>query len=402
MHQSGWLCGGLLLLVAVVGCGGRTQAVVAPGPPEVIVSKPVAREIVDYEDFTGHTEAVADVAVRARVTGYLDKVLFKEGEEVKQGDPLFNIDPRTYQAELLRAEADVLQSQARMRRLQSSYKRAEGLLPAKAISQDDFEVIQGEREASEAAVKLAQATRDLARLNIGFTQVTAPISGRIGHQLIDPGNMVKADDTVLTTIVSQHPIYAYFYVDERTVLKIRRLIRAGVMKSSLEAKMPVLLGLQDEQGFPHEGTVNFVDNRNDAMTGTLRLRGVFPNPERIILPGLFARIRLPIGKSHSALLISEQALGSDQGQKFVYVVNDKNEVVYRQVKVAALQDGGFRAIEDGLAAGERVVVAGLQRIRPGVKVRPKMAAEMAAVSSKGTTVNSQGASAPGRDSQTIR
>jgi RND family efflux transporter MFP subunit len=372
MDRVGWLCGGLAL-AAVVGCG-RVPAATAPAlPPEVvIVSKPVVKEVVDYEDFTGQTEAVADVSVRARVTGYLDKVLFKEGVEVKQGDPLFAIDSRTYEAQLRQAEADVLQSQAKLRRLESSFKRASALLPAKAISDDDYETILGDRDSAIAAVKLSEAARDLARLNVGFCQVTAPISGRTGRQMIDPGNMVQADQTVLTTIVSLDPIYAYFDIDERTVLRVRRLIRAGTIKSPREAVTPVFLGLADEEGYPHRGVINFAENRMDIGTGTLRIRAVFPNPKRMLSTGLFVRIRFPIGKPHLALLISEQAMGADQGQRYVYVVNDKNEVEYRRLKVGALQDG-LRVVESGLVAGDRVVVSGLQRIRPGAKVEPKMA-----------------------------
>jgi len=332
---------------------------------------PVVRQITDYEDFTGRLEAKAAVEVRARVTGYLDRVLFKEGTEVKQGDPLFEIDPRSYQAELKQAEANLAQSQARLRRCERDLKRATDLLPQNAISQDDFDQAVGDRDEAQAAVRLAEASRDLAQLNLTFTRVTAPITGRISRQLIDPGNMVKADETALTTIVSMDPIYAYFDQDERTLLRVRRLVRAGVLKTLQEASVSVLLGLVDEEGFPHEGRIDFADNRVDAMTGTLRLRGVFANPQRMLSPGMFVRIRLPIGTPHAAVLVSEQALGTDQGQNFVYVVNRKNEVVHRRVNVGPL-DSGMRVIEKGLAKDERVIVTGLQRVRPGVKVTPRM------------------------------
>jgi len=373
MARAGVLWTAFLFCLAVPGCGRPQAATPTTKTEEVVVCVPVVEEITDFEDFTGRTEAVASVEVRARVTGYLDKILFKEGTEVKQGDPLFEIDPRTYQADLRRAEATLLQAEARLKRLRLDHKRAAPLLPSQAISQEDFDRIVGDRDEAEAAVKLAEAARDLARLHVGFTRVTAPISGRISRQLIDAGNMVKADETPLTTIVTVDPIYAYFDEDERTMLRIRRMIRAGTMKSAQEAVAPVLLGLVDEEGHPHEGTLNFVDNRVDVMTGTLRLRGIFPNPNRLLSPGLFARIRVPIGSPHSAILVSEQALGSDQGQKFLYVVNDKDEVEYRRVKVGPFQDG-LRVIEEGLGQKDRVIISGLQRVRPGEAVKPTLAA----------------------------
>jgi RND family efflux transporter MFP subunit len=361
---------GALTCAAISGCGRRQPALAPTRTPEVVVSQPVVKTVTDYEDFSGRTQAVASVEVRARVSGYLDKVLFKEGYEVKQGDPLFEIDPRTYEAELKRAEANVRQSIDHLKRLQLDFKRAAELLPTHAISQEEYDLMAGNRDEGEAAVKVAEAARDLARLNVEFTKVTAPLSGRISRQLIDPGNMVKADETALTTIVALDPIYAYFDVDERTTLRVRRLIRAGKVTSSREAAMPVLLSLLDEDDFPHAGTINFVDNYLDAMAGTLRLRGVFPNPNRLLSPGMFVRIRLPIGKAREAVLVSERALGTDQGQSFVYVLDDEDQVVFRRVKLGSLQDG-LRVVEEGLAKGDRVVVSGLQRIRPGVKVDPK-------------------------------
>jgi RND family efflux transporter MFP subunit len=221
---------------------------------------------------------------------------------------------------------------------------------------------------------MAKAARDLAHQNWEWTVVTAPTGGRIGRQLIDPGNMVQADVTPLTTIVSLDPMYVFFDVDERTTLRVRRLIRSGKMKSSQEANLPVFAGLVDEEGFPHEGTIDFVDNRTDPMAGTLRIRGKFPNADRIFSPGMFVRVRTPIGKPHEAVLIPEQALGTDQGQSFVYVVNNNKkgdfEVEYRPVKLGLLQ-GDMRVIEDdGLKAGETVVLKGLQRIKPNALVAP--------------------------------
>jgi RND family efflux transporter MFP subunit len=366
----------MVLCVAAVGCGRRQPPAPATKPPEVVVSRPVVKEIIDYNDFTGRTEAVASVEVRARVTGYLDKVLFTEGDDVKQGQPLFEIDPRTYHADVNRADAVLQQAKARLARLELDFKRAAPLLPSQAISREDYDKIVGDREEGKAAVGIAEAARDLAQLNLGFTKVLAPISGRASRQLIDPGNMVKADETALTTIVTLDPIYAYFDVDERSVLKFRRLMEAGKVKAARDSVSPVQMGLVDEEDekgnplFPHAGVINFADNRVDAMTGTLRLRGKFDNPKHFLAPGLFVRVRVPIGTPHRAILISERALGNDQGQKFVYVVNDKSEVVYRRVTVGAMQDG-LRVIDEGLAQNEQVVVDGLQRVRPGITVQPK-------------------------------
>jgi RND family efflux transporter MFP subunit len=367
-------------------------------PPEVDVSVPVTQEVREYEDFTGQTQAVNMIEVRARVSGYLSKVCFKEGAEVKEGDPLFEIDPRPYKADLAQAEANVVQSVAHARRLGLDLQRAERLVNKGAMSREDFDKTTGDKAEAEAAVGSAQAARDRAKLNLSFTQVAAPISGRISRRLIDPWNMVKADETPLTTLVSLDPMYAYFDVDETSAQRLRRLEREG--KINWNGKMPVFLGLADEEGiregadsfallppdkdsqrmgdrlstpagFPHEGTVNFVDNQLDPNTGTLRMRGIFPNPDRLLSPGLFARIRLPIGSPYKALLVAEQALGRDQGKKFVYVVTDKNVVEYREVKVGRLYDG-LREVIGKLAPGEKVIVTGLQRVRDKATVEAKV------------------------------
>ena len=357
----------------MVGCM-RSQAQPAgppPEPPEVLVSLPIVREVTDYADFPGRTEAVNAIEVRARVTGYLDKVNFKEGSDVKQGDLLFEIDPRPYQAELNRAEANVVQAQARFSRLEADYQRAQGLLPGQRISREEFDRIAGDRAEANAAIAVAKASRDLASLNLSYTKVEAPISGRISRRYIDPGNLVKADDTVLTSIVSLDPIYAYFDLDERSTLRAQRLIREGKVKWSPDADLPVFLGLADEEGFPQRGTINFADNRVDPDTGTWRLRGLFANPDHTLSPGLFVRMHLPIGEPYQAILVSEQALGTDQGQKFVYVVDEAGKADYRRVQVGRPHDG-LRVITDGLTRREKVVVSGLQRVRPGVEVKPKM------------------------------
>ena len=370
LQRRQWLAT-VLSCVALVGCEQAKPPQPPAKPPEVLASQPVRREVVDYEDFSGQTAPVKNIEIRARVTGYLDKVYFKEGSEVEEGAMLFEIDPRPYEAELARSEARLAQAEARLKNLNTEYRRVQGLLSRNAISESESERVATELAEAEAAVAAAKADRDLAKLNLQFTKVTAPIRGRISRQFIDPGNLVKADETTLTTIVSVDPVYTYFDVDERTLLRIRRLIHEGAIKSHQEAEVPVQMGLADEEGYPHRGTINFVDNKVDSSTGTLRIRGVFPNPERLLSSGLFVRVRLPIGPPRQAILVAEQALGTDQGKKFVYVVNDEDEVTYRPVKTGRLYDG-LRVIEEGLVDGEKVIVSGLQRVRPGAKVELKL------------------------------
>lgn len=362
MRRSGWLAV-LLPALAVAGCGQARNQSAPPPPAEVLVGEAVQKEVTEYEDFTGRIEAVETVEIRARVSGYLGKIHFSEGEEVREGDLLFEIDPRPYQAELARAEANVVQSNAHLKRLDADFTRARGLLPKRAISQEEYDKMAGDRAEAEAAVGVTAASRDVASLNLKFTKVLAPVSGRISRHLIDRGNLVRADETPLTTIVTLEPMHAYFDVDERTLLKLRRL--GGALKD-----VSVLLGLADEEDYPHAGKIDFIDNRVEASTGTLRVRGVFMNPDRILTPGLFVRIRVPISKPHYANLVPEKALGTDQGQKYLYVVNQDNEITYRRVRTGQLTDS-LRVIEQGIQPGERFVVSGLQRVRPGVKVSPK-------------------------------
>jgi RND family efflux transporter MFP subunit len=371
--KTGWPAVLLFACPALLGCGSsQAQPGLTPPPtPEVLVSLPVTREVTDYVDFPGRIEAVNSVEVRARVTGYLEKVHFKEGEDVKQGDILFEIDPRPYQADFDRAEANFVQAQAHLSRLETDYQRALELLPGRRISREEFDRIAGDRREGSAAVGVAKANRDLSSLNLSFTKVKAPLTGRISRRYIDPGNLVKADDTPLTSIVSLNPIYAYFDADERTTLRLQRLVREHKIKWSPEDGLPVQLGLADEEGFSKQGRINFADNRVDADTGTWRLRGIFANADQSLSPGLFVRMRAPVGERYRATLISEQALSTDQDQKSVFVVSDQNKVEYRRVKVGALHDG-LRVIKENLAPNERVIVSGLQRVRAGIEVSPKL------------------------------
>jgi RND family efflux transporter MFP subunit len=358
-----------LFLAGLVGCGNGPPKGGEAALPRVEVARVITRSVRAYENFTGRTEAKRSIDIRARVTGYLDKVMFKEGDDVKEGTPLFEIDPRPYQATLNGADANLAQANAHLKRLNNDYERAVVLLGKQAMSQEDFDRIVGDRGEAVAAVGVAKAQVESARLNLGFTKISAPITGRISRQNIDPGNLVQADNTVLTTIVSLDPIYVYFDVDERTMLRLRRLVQEGKIKSAREqgVTIPVEIGTSDEDGFPHPGVINFVDNRVDPATGTLRVRAEAPNPKAFLSPGLFARLRIPIGDPHPATVVAERALGTDQGQKFLFVVGDDDVVQYRPVTIGALQNG-LREIVDGVKEGERVVVSGLQRVRKGVKV----------------------------------
>jgi RND family efflux transporter MFP subunit len=377
LFYLGPLMGATLLLA---GCNQGPAPGAGAKKPEVIIEVPVRRDVTDFEDFTGRTDAVKAVDIKARATGYLEKVLFTDGVMVKVGDPLFEIDRRPYKAELTRAEFTLAQNQARLRRLEADLQRYASLRPLTAASREELDKVKGDRDEAEAAVGVAKANLETARINIGFTEVRAPISGQVSRRYIDPGNMVKADDTLLTNIVSLDPIYGYFDVDERTFIRIQRLIHEGKVQSVQKKKAPFALALADEDGFPHKGLIDFLDNKVDPGTGTIRLRGTIENPNRgteenpkfLLTPGLFIRVRLLVGNPHSALLVSERALGTDQGLKFIYVLNDKNEVIRRTVTIGAVHDG-LRVIEEGLKDGERVIVSGLQRVRPGMEVDPKPA-----------------------------
>jgi RND family efflux transporter MFP subunit len=361
----------MLGCAALCGCGAPQAAPGPPPPPEVLVSLPVSREVTDYEDFPGRTEAVVSVDIRARVNGYLEKVNFREGAEVKQGAVLFEIDQRPYKAALDQAVGNLASMEARLKRLDADLGRAQRLVGTTAMSREDYDKIVGDRGETAASLQALRAAVERARLDMDFTKVLAPSTGRISRRYIDPGNLVKADDTILTTLVSLDPIYAYFDLDERTTLRLQRLFREHQIDWTRDTGLPVSMGLADEEGFSQQGRINFADNRVDPDTGTWRLRGLFPNPQRLLSPGLFVRIRLPVGQPYSAILISEQALGTDQGQKFVYVINDEGEPAYRRVKVGRLHEG-LRVITDGLQKNEKIVVSGLQRVHPGGKVSPKV------------------------------
>lgn len=357
------------MILGLAGCEQKTGGPPPGKPAEVLVSVPLVREVTDYEDFTGRTEATKVVDVRSHKTGYLDQIHFKDGDFVKEGELLFEIDPRPFQTELRRMEASLGQMKARLQRLDADYQRALTLFPQKVMSKEEFDRIIGDRLEADAAVKVAEANVDTAKINLGYTKIKARVSGIASYRLKDPGNLIKEDDTLLTTIVKVDPMNAVFDVDERTVQRMRRMLDPKVPIE--QQKLPVLLAFADEEEFKHKGTIDFVDNRVDPGTGTQRWRAEFANPRHTFLPGLFVRVRLQIGAPHKALLIADRALASDQGQKYLYVINDKNEAEYRHVKIGPVHQG-MRVIDTGLKEGERIVVAGLQRVRPGAKVQPKL------------------------------
>ncbi len=376
-YSSSFLAGIVLVLgfcLGLTGCARAPSEAATTAPTPVTVSYPIEREVTDYADFTGRTIAVDSVEVRAHVWGYLEKVNFKEGALVKKGDVLFELDPRPYQAMLNQAKAKVAQDEAQLKYDEAEYQRNLNLVRTGAVSRSDLDKTAAARGVDLANVAADKAGIASRQLDLEYTKVTAPVTGRVSRYLVTVGNLIQSGDqgggTLLTTIVSVDPMYAYFDVDERTVLRVRQLIREGKARSARDVEIPVFLGLANEGGYPHQGTINFVDNQVNPKTGTLRLRGVFPNKDEVLAPGYFVRVRVPIGQPHQALLVTERALDTDQGQKILYIVNEKHEVISRPVRVGALHDG-LRVIEDGLKPGERVIVNGLQQVRPGVTVEPK-------------------------------
>lgn len=365
-----------LLMVGLAGCFNEQKQAPAPKPPEVLTTTPFLKTVTDYEDFTGRTDAVCSVEVRARVSGYLQSWRFKDGDEVKQGELMFEIDSRPYQATYNQAVAQRRLQEANVKYQEALYQRELKLYNSNADSLEALQLDLAQRDSTKASLEAAKAAEAQAKLNLDWTKVMAPISGRVSRRMVDPGNLVQADTTPLTTIVSLDPVYAYFDIDERTMLRLQRLVQEGKITSIEGGKVPVYLALADEgEQYTHPGTIDFTENRVDSTTGTLRARAVFPNPQQILTPGLFVRVRIRVGEPHQAVLVPERALGTDQGNKFVYVVDDKSNAIYRRVKVGPPQEGGFRVIEEGLHPGERVIVSGLQRVKQGAAVDAKPESE---------------------------
>lgn len=350
-----------LLALAVVSAARADKPVTVP------VSHPVQREFTDSEHFTGRLEAVRSVQLRARVTSYLEKTVFQEGSRVKKNDLLFVLDSRPYRAQCDRAKAGVVLAEARLKRLEVDFRRVTALRAKGVVSQEELDKIAADRAEAAATVQAARASAEVALLNLEFTQVRAPFDGLISRRLVDPGNLVKGDETVLATLVSADPMYCYFDMDERTYLRCRRFLRDDKGGGT---KLPVFLGLTAEKGFPHKGSLDLIANRFDERTGTIRLRSVFANAEGRFVPGMFARVRLPLGKPRKVLVVPELAVLSKDGGKFVYLIGDDKKVRLWRVKLGPL-DGDWRVIEKGLAPGVWVAVSALGRFAEGDTVEPK-------------------------------
>ncbi|WP_246539532.1 efflux RND transporter periplasmic adaptor subunit [Telmatocola sphagniphila] len=364
-----------------LGCQPKPTIIAEAPTPVIPVSHPVEREVTDYVDYTGRTDAKDSVSVRARATGYLTKVNFKEGADVKEGDLLFEIDPRPYQVLVDQAKAQVVLNEATKLLATQTLKRDKSALAA--VAQQQIEQDQATLDQADAQIKVAKANLDTALLNLAFTKVTSPISGRISRYYYTAGNLITQDQTMLTTIVSMDPLYTYFDMDERTYQKVVKAINDGKIKLSTGdvetpapiPDLPVNMALEGEEGFPHEGRINFINNQVNSATGTIAVRGIFSNPRPkggiwTLAPGMFVRIRLPIGVPHKALLVVDKAIGSDQGLKYVYVVDAENKIQYRRVKTGPLQDDGLRVIEEGLKSDDWVAVGNMQQLRAKTLVEP--------------------------------
>jgi RND family efflux transporter MFP subunit len=376
MRHSYLLLAAAPLAALLVSACARNEAAesraAAPPAPQVTVAAAISRKVTDSDEFTGRFEAVERVELRPRVSGYISSVNFKEGSEVKKGDVLFVIDPRPYVAERDRARAGLAQARSQLELAKSERDRATKLLAEHALSQEEFDIRASGREQAEANVAAAQAALDTAALNLEFTQVTAPISGRISRALVTSGNFVTNGQTPLTTLVSLDPIYVSFDGDEQGYLRFLKLAREATAAAH-DARNPVQVGLANENGFPHQGVMVFVDNALDPATGTIRSRALLDNHDRQFTPGLFARIRLLGSTQHDAVLVNDSAVGTDQTVRYVLVVGKDNKAEYRQVQLGPVVDG-LRVVQSGLRAGETIVVNGLQRVRPGAQVAPQRVA----------------------------
>lgn len=359
---------GLLAAAVLAACSSQA----APGgdaapPPQVSVAPVLERPVVPWDEYTGRVVAADTVDMRARVSGYIERVAFTEGDEVQKGDLLFVIDQRPYRASLEGAQAQLAQAESEAELASSRDARANELLEVSAISREEYEARRASSAQAAAAVRAAQAAVTAARLDLQFTEVRSPIDGRAGRALVTAGNLAQADATVLTTVVSLDPVHVYFETDEQSFLGYQALARSGQRASGGNA---VRVGLANEQGHPHRGEVDFTSNQADPGTGTIRVRAVVPNPERIFTPGLYARVQLQAASSADALLIDERAVLTDQDRKYVYVLGEDNQAERRDIVPGGMADG-LRVVEDGLATGDRLIVHGVQKVFfPGMPVSP--------------------------------
>lgn len=368
-HKNIWifplaLAGALLLS----GCEQAPQAQAQMAAPKVSVAEVIEQSVNEWDEFTGHLEAPQSVEIRPRVSGYIDRVAFDEGSLVKKGDLLFQIDPRPFQAEVKRLEAQLQQARANQVRAVNEARRGERLRQSNAISAELADARASAATEAQAQVASIQAELDNARLNLGFTRITSPIDGRVSRAEITRGNLVGAGESLLTSVVSTDKVYAYFDADERAFLKYTELAReAG---TDARGASPVYLGLSDEAGHPHLGQLDFLDNQVNPRTGTIRGRAVFDNQDGRFTPGLYARLKLVGSKPYSATLIKDEAVGTDLGKKYVLVLGTDNTVAYRPIELGPKLEG-LRIVRSGLSKGEKIVVNGLQRAMPGAAVDPQ-------------------------------
>lgn len=365
-----------VLGVWLAGCepsSGETGPA-AQGPAPVTVSTPIVKSIVEWDEYTGRFEAVETVEIRARVSGYLDSIHFEDGQIVDKGDLLFVIDPRPFEAALDGAQAELEQAKARQELAALELKRGQRLVGTGAISREVFDERRQSKRETDAAVAAAEAALRSAELDLSFTQILAPVAGRVSDDFVSVGNLVNggsANSTVLTTIVTLDPIHFVFDASEAQHLKYVRLGQSGQRPSSREAANPVYVKLVDETEFGHEGKMNFVDNRLDPNTGTIRGRAIFDNPDLLLAPGMFGRLRLMGSGEYEAVMLPDTAVLTDQSRRFVWLVNDENMVEYRPVQLGPVVDG-LRVIRDGLGGNDRVIIGGIQRVRPGAIVAPEV------------------------------
>ncbi|HHT7516407.1 TPA: efflux RND transporter periplasmic adaptor subunit [Klebsiella michiganensis] len=368
--------GVMLLSALLVGCDEGVAQNAAPQAPVVSAADVVVKSISQWDSFNGRIEAVESVQLRPRVSGYIDKVNYADGEEVKKGEVLFTIDDRTYRAALEQAQATLARAKTQASLARSEANRTDKLVNTNLVSREEWEQRRAAATQAQADIRAAQAAVDAAQLNLDFTKVTAPIDGRASRALITSGNLVTAGDSasVLTTLVSQKTVYVYFDVDESTYLHYQSLARSGQGASSNHLALPVEIGLVGEEGYPHQGKVDFLDNQLTPSTGTIRMRALLDNAQRQFTPGLFARVRLPGSAEFNATLIDDKAVLTDQDRKYVYVVDKEGKAQRRDITPGRLADG-LRIVQQGLKPGDRVIVDGLQKVfMPGMPVNAKTVA----------------------------
>ena len=363
----------LAFTIVAAGCSQTAAQQGPPPPPQVTVAQVVEREVTEWDEFTGRLQAVDSVDIRPRVSGLVSAVRFEEGAIVQRGSLLFQIDPRPFQAEVDRLRAELARARATGQRADSELQRAERLRAENAISKEEHDRRAAFSQESAAQASAVEAALRAAELNLEFTQVTSPITGRVGRAIVTEGNLVSSgpgEATLLTTVVSLDPVYAYFDADEQIFLKYAAG-RGGPRPTNRarSTDLPIRMALSSDEGFPHVGHLDFLDNQVDGGTGTIRARAIFRNADGMLTPGLFVRLRLAGTGTYQGLLIQDRAVGTDLSKKFVYVVGPKNDIQYRTVTLGPIVDG-LRVVRSGLEAGESVVVNGLQRVRPGVEVTP--------------------------------